>query len=416
MPKKIHKRWQQIKTLILLRPVPHTIMSWRFLLPGQSNAVKLHRKVFLHAWPTLPRIGWALIALYSTITWLCFFSWRQIYRSYRTHGKKLKEQFNISQTRQVLDLLNMTFLHSIPPNNYYLYSLFNQPREKWLDYVYPFQLSQWHSAMSAKSSAESQHLLTSKHDFAHAMEKAGLPAVRTIEFIKNGSAVKHEQIFTEHSLFLKPNTGNQRKGCFELHYLPEKIQYELHTPDIVTGKTNILEFLNQRFKGEDYIVQPLLENHPQIASLCHTNDLVTLRLVTGMIQTQPALIFALLEIPVTEKPGYVWHLPINPQTGVINHGMNTLFQEKKRQLIEEGLEGKTIPLWEEMRHIVLTAHQNIQDVPTIGWDIVCSSNGLKLLEGNTGWAIAPHQTWSSEPVLNGLLKQVYINYNQDNPV
>ena len=410
MLRQFHKRWQQLKTRVLLRPVPHTVLSWRFFLPHQDNAVKLQRKVFLNAWPTLPRPAWVLIAIYSTTTWICFFSWLQLFRAFSRHSRKLKSQWGIPRYRQFRDLLRLTFLHFIPASHYYQYSLFNQPGRIWLHYVYTFQLAQWHPVMAINASSESMRLLGYKHDFSGYMQKAGLPAIKTIAFIKKGQILTPANLFTRQSLFLKPDTGNQKKGCFELHYLANNEQYRLLTPEPLTNNSDILDFLNQQILQQDYLIQPLLSNHPDISAMFKTDSLITLRLVTGICQNQLMALFATLERPVDDKPDYVWPLVIDIQTGaILNDADKHYCRSEQRSSVVNQFAGQVIPHWQQSVDIALSAHQQLRDVPTIGWDLVICPDGIFILEGNAGWAIASHQNWVSMPLLSSILEKVYLD-------
>ena len=409
MPSLLSKRWRQLKNSVLLRPVPHTIVSWRFLLPGQDQAVKLHRKVFLRAWPTLSRPAWALIAIYSTTTWLCFFSWLQLYRAFSRHSQQLRQQQGIPRGQQLRDLLRLAFLHHIPPGNYYQYSLFNQPGRKWLHYIYTFQLAQWHSVMSVGASETSKHLLACKHDFSLHMQKVGLPAIKTIQFLSKGQALTSDQLFRQQSLFLKPDTGHQKIGCYELHYQAENEQYRLITADVLTDKNDILDFLNKQILLQDYLIQPLIRNHPDISACFNTDTLVTLRLVTGIVKHQPVILFATLELPIDGKQDTVCPLLMDVQTGGILHDAdNSYIHSELRTNLVNQFAGQVVPFWQQSIDTVFRAHQQLQDIPTIGWDIIISPEGLYILEGNSGWAVITHQRWVSQPLLDGILEKVYI--------
>jgi hypothetical protein len=129
------KKLASVYRLILMRQVPHTVVSWRFFMPGQSKAVKMHRAVFLKAWEQLPRWVWYLIFLYSQCLWIFFFSWEKTIAALRRYGGEMQRRFHISMARQGLDLLNLSLWHGIPPIFYYGYGLYRQPRARWLSFA-----------------------------------------------------------------------------------------------------------------------------------------------------------------------------------------------------------------------------------------------------------------------------------------
>ena len=125
------KKLSLFNQVILKRQVPHAMVSWRFLAPGQSLAVKMHRAVFLKAWEQLPRWAWCLIFFYSQCLWIFFYSWHKTIRALRRHAGEIQRRFHVSPARQTLDLLNLSCLQGIPPVFYYAFGLYRQPRSKW---------------------------------------------------------------------------------------------------------------------------------------------------------------------------------------------------------------------------------------------------------------------------------------------
>ena len=209
---------------------PFTMVSWRFLLPGQNRAVQLQRKVFLGAWPHLPRWQWALIGLYNWLSWVLFFAWKMSYHrlkgrrtAYRTYPCELP------LWRQVFDLLSLIIPHGIPPRYYYMYGLWRKPHSQLMQYIYSNTAENWHAVFAAGVSSETIDLLWDKHAFTKKMAEAGIATVPTLALLPRGWKVRQEQLFQGRSLFLKPQTARNSVGCMPLYYDDENGLYCLLT-------------------------------------------------------------------------------------------------------------------------------------------------------------------------------------------
>jgi len=397
-------RWQQWKEHVLLRPVPHTLVSWRFLLPFQSRAIQLHRRVFLGAWPRLPRWQWALIALYSSMTWLLFHSWQQIYFCMKNRSRDVAAEYCVPVHKQLVDLLYIALLHGIPPDDFYDYGLFNRPRKQWLEYIYPHELPQWHQVLSAGMRQKTLHLMTDKRAFAEHMNEKGIASVETCAFFARGEAVKADSIFSGRSLFFKPNTGSRGEGCFALSFDSETGQYQISDDEKVLAEEDILAEINRRIELQDYLVQPLLKNHRLVDDLYGASKLVNLRLVTGIIRGKPDALFASLLIPCVDEYNTYWWLDIDVSSGLLLRRANV--EPDELQVLMQRLGGRASPFWREAVDICLKAHSLFPDLPSIGWDVAITSSGVKLLEGNFWWGVDGHQELNG-PALHTALVDVY---------
>jgi len=396
--------WSKIKQQILFRRVPHTVTSWRFLLPGQSQAIGLHRKVFLQAWPSLPRWAWLMIFLYSAMTWLLFFSWRQIWFCMSKKRVELDKTCNISPFRQLVDLLTLALLHFIPPVFYYKYELYLKPKNQWLDYIYTHELPHWHQLLSVKGShLDSRKVLTDKKAFACRMADQEIASVNSVAYLTKNSIVKADKIFIGQSLFLKPNEGSQGRGVFELQCDEGSKTYQLlGGGEIITGRKKILTRINQLLQSENYLVQALLKNHPKIIELCDTTKLVTLRMVTAYVDQQATLLFATVEIPRADNANSWTLFAVEVTTGRLFDNCSLI-----KEANHPDLSGEIVPFWQGCVNLCLDAHTKLPDILTVGWDVVITNSGVKLLEGNINWGVETHQILTGAPALQTPLINAY---------
>lgn len=387
-------------------------MSWRFLLPGQSQSVKLHRAVLVHSWDGLPRWQWVGILVYSFCTWILFWSWQQSIQIFRRYAGETRRHFQISFMQQGVDLICLSVLHGIPPHCYYRYGLFRQPHQRWFDYVYPHELPHWHRVMGGKRDiSRAVDLLSDKNKFAERMSRAGIQAIPSISCIANGPETQWQALFIRQSLFGKPNWGSRGQGCFALIFDGQAEEYTLLTEDKKTkGKQAISEKLTIQLTATEYLIQPLLKNHPEIEDLCKTTDLVTIRVITGHNGEMAICTHAILEIPRPDNHR-LWQLfNIDCQTGYICASTPSLTVIQRDPTIAPlKLAGSKLPYWEDVMQICQQAHEHATDMLTVGWDVAITLSGAVLIEGNVIWDVAPHQMLSGAPLLSSRLLDVYLS-------
>lgn len=395
--------------LILKRRIPHTVVSWRFALPGQGQAVKMHRAVFARAWGRLPRWAWGLIFLYSQMVWICVCSWKEIIAALYRHGTETRRRFDVSLLRQAVDLFELCLLHGIPASSYYTYRLHRQPRERWLHYVYHHELPHWHTVVCGPVNlTEAVQLLSDKHAFSRTMTKVGIPTPETIVFLPCGKPIDATTIFLRRSLFCKPNTGNRGKGCFALHYDCTIDNYRVTDEPGVTGKEAVYNYVKGKAAKQDYLVQPLLGNHPGIRRIWDQPRLATIRLVTGHDGKQAVAIGAVLELPQSDESENWWMVQVECRTGaLLPHAPQHLPVHMAEQELAGELAGLVVPCWQEALDSCLHAHQSLSAVASIGWDVAITPSGAVLLEGNFNWRTDMLQRISGVPLLETELLRIY---------
>src|SRR5690606_16837555 len=108
-------------------------------------------------------------------------------------------------------------------------------------------------------------------DFSLEMSRLGLPSVATVLHLRQGSPIPQADLFQGIPLFLKPECGSRKQGCFVLQYDADSRTYRLEGDGTFTGKAEILACLTRRISRRDYLVQPLLKNHPLVEQACNTH-------------------------------------------------------------------------------------------------------------------------------------------------
>ncbi len=318
----------------------------------------------------------------------------------------LQEKTGIPRNKQFVDLLKLVFLQTTPPGFYYRYRLYRYTTLEWLNFIYTHELPNWHRVMSPDLSPKTANLLSDKAAFAQDMRKQGLPVIDGI-VIRKGSRITQGQLFQQTSLFLKPLCGSRKIGAYELEYHSSTDSYSLFVDEdnTVDSRGEIISFFQSLTEKQDYLVQPLLLNHPDMQRLSEFHSLITFRVITVWSGNKALPISAIAEFPVNDSSGYVYPLPVDLQNGTI-----LALKEKpvtiKREIEPrfEHVPGHLVVHWQELVEIAQKAHAVFPDLFSIGWDLAVTPEGVRLIEGNINWGVAPHQ-------LNGpVLMPAHISY------
>jgi hypothetical protein len=390
---RMTNRFSQIYHQIIKRKAPHAILSWRYLLPKQNHMVYLHRRVFLQAWGSYPRVVWCLIALYSFTLWYLFHSWREVFRAWKKFSPALLDQAHISRSRQALDLAMLAIFHSTPPAFYYSYHLYRYPEKKWLNFIYTHELPHWHAVLSPNISARSKHLMAHKQDFALEMAAQGLPSIPVFFEKRQDEIIPKEHLFNQQSVFIKPDCGSRKEGCYALCYRPETREYRLQGDNDVniSNQEKILSFVDSHTRSKHYLLQPLLENNALLTLHFQTNELIVMRLATSIRKGVPKIICAELQVPVESQFCVVDSFTVDIKNGSLREEGPYLMATKIPAQRLKSLSRFDVPLWLEMVSSAEKAHQSFLDIQSIGWDLAITPDGIKIIEGNLNWGVAVHQ-------------------------
>jgi hypothetical protein len=152
--------------------------------------------------------------------------------------------------------------------------------------------------------------------------------------------------------------------------------------------------LADEFSRQDCLVQPFVENHPDVARV--TNGvLAPLRVVTGLDKHGEAEFVASdIALPHgTHEAVAVVLCSIERETGRIR-GAAMPDDTPVTQHPDTGVPiiGIDLPFWQESVELVRRAHAAaFPRFPFLGWDIALTKDGPILLEANSGWGAIFHQ-------------------------
>lgn len=275
----------------------------------------------------------------------------------------------------------------ISPVDAYWFDLVNPARSPlWPNYVYSSE-RHWNLAASevilgSRSAAkEAIAFVQDKWATNHLLRSLGIAVPDTVSLPAERVIASHDLLKWFDSwgdLYAKPRAGSGGRGALLIEQSPSSEDVRINgTPTAIETATSRL---NQLMLGTDYLIQPKLRtpNHLNAA------DVVTVRVVTRLINDTPHVFSSVLEWPSRFGP---------------NHEIFALSQEG---LVEDPV----IPLWipgydvtrssrpiteiadlPDIERAALSAHERLGGVFAVAWDIALSEEGPLFLEGNCGFGL-----------------------------
>lgn len=386
------RAFEYLRREIVKRKLPHGLVHWRYFLPGQSQTIRIHRKLWLRSIPKLPRPLWLCIEAALWLRWVLWGAWRQSFICVSRWGKAVNEEEGIPVLHQTIVALRLSIGYCLKPFWIYQFHLYRDPRRVW-EYVYDHEIQAFHRLRGRKlgEKKESLELLQDKFDLSEKLREMRLPVAQILALVPKGERFEFSK-WPNQKLFCKTRRGSRAEGAF-----------------VVEKEGEFFSFSDGKLPPEkdDYLVQPCYGNHPLLTGLTPSDEAITVRLISE----NESLYFAWLEIPVCkrnqgERQVYAI-LPIDLVTGEVLHypegGLlpeeNMIYQE-----VYDKLDGLRIPFWRELVSCASEGQKLFPDVYAIAWDFIVTEKGPVLLEGNSGWGATDEQI-----LLGGLL-------NPNNPL
>jgi hypothetical protein len=192
---------------------------------------------------------------------------------------------------------------------------------------------------------------------------------------------------SEGDLILKPRAGSGGYGIRALSWHDGKILVNRK----VKSESDLRLLLS---KLNNYIITEFIEQHDYAAAL-YPKTANTIRIVTmwDMDKGEPFVAFAVHRIgsnasyPVDNfsKGGFSAFIDISKgQLGqmVTFPEFGRLIWHKTHPDTDSRIEGIKIPLWNEILDFILVIAKKLDLLPYIGWDVIVTKEGFKIIEAN----------------------------------
>ncbi|MGH7075146.1 MAG: sugar-transfer associated ATP-grasp domain-containing protein [Stellaceae bacterium] len=291
--------------------------------------------------------------------------------------------------RQFVDMYRLALRYSIPPLEYVLYH-FEEParRRDMHQYVYWNDLPGL-AALNARRGADNRDV-QDKDRFAEICATHGFPHVPTLAVFDNGRQTYPAAPFVPEAPVLWTKSLRLKGGAGGAKWIKDADVYRDKDGHAIRAGN-----LGDAFRKEDCLVQPFIDNHPDIARVSN-GALASLRIVTGMNEAGATeFVTAMLGLP---------HGPRTTSIAAICCSID-LAKGRIRQAELHGGEpiadhpdtgapivGIVLPFWRESIDLVCRAHAAaFPRFAFLGWDVALTMDGPILLETNSGWGALFHQ-------------------------
>lgn len=313
--------------------------------------------------------------------------------------------------RQFADMLRLGLIHEVDPRTYYLMELYRPARAGLIDAVMTRAetknglITHLHAAAGRPGAASE---MTDKVVFGAVCAANAVPTAPILAIAENGAvaALAEPEAFDRH-LFAKDRAGRGGKHATRISR-EGPFLYTL-CGETIFGLGALVERLAERSHDGAFIVQPALENHPEIASLA-TTSLIVFRVVTCLDAfDEPQATHGVLRIIAKFEPGWPrkpdseWGMDIDVATGRLGRltgdkAYACWVWRDSHPITGERVEGRVISGWPAIAAAACAAHRAFRGRALVGWDVAWTPDGPVILEGNSNMDVAFIQRCARTPI------------------
>lgn len=329
------------------------------------------------------------------ILWLAYAAREVVLKHLRYRGLERRDLSAPGAWRRLVRTAVAFFGDNICPEEFYRFRLYRA--ENWArrrSFFLPWQTHPLFLAFDA-AQAEAVALASDKLVFWQRCRAAGLPAVPVLAAARAGRLVEPTggaPVLPPADLVLKPIADYGGHGIEFLFHRAGSGRW--HDGERELDARAVLARLCERAGAGGMLLQPRVANHP-VTEAVSNGFLVTLRLITARWPGgTPRVFAACCRMPSAD--GRVANLSGHPVLAAIGLADGRLAAAEHPAAGEaplechpdsgERIEGRILPDWDATCRMVSAAHAEFGDFPTVGWDVVLTPEGPRLLEFNTLWA------------------------------
>ena len=319
--------------------------------------------------------------------------------------------------RQLGEQLALALCISMVPYWYYMFETYEGHRRKTA-HLY---LQRYETKGYAYGLLQPRHDdgMQDKAGFWRRCHEAGVAAVPVLFELRGGEVIVPEggrpPASLNEDLFVKPRIGRGGRNA-------ERWDHDGHgawknRTAGTLGMEELLRHLAGLSAKRDYIVQPRVANHADVADV-NNGALATVRIVTcrneagGFEATDAAFRMAIGKNSTVDN----FHAggiaaAVDMQTGRLGPASNMGLKPGvgwRTDHPDTGapIEGRILPLWPEVIDLALRAHEAFPDRVVVGWDIGILADGPAVVEGNIKPDLDIHQRVTRAPMGNERLAKL----------
>lgn len=331
---------------------------------------------------------------------------RDIIMTWQRMHAGCKQGYGVGQIRQLRELFIATFRHNHPAKLYYATRLFRLERRRWNSVFSHGELT---LLLSRFENRKPELRLWTKRGWADFCRAHNLPSppVAALAGPAGIQVLEAAALAPGHDLFAKPDVDYSSRGAVLLEWdRTANGWYAVGAKSGFVGAKALPGFLTELARTTQFVVQPRLRNAPDLADLA-SRALVNVRVVTlHHPDNTVSILMAALRLPPGDQPtsdvlGSTFSVAIDPETGIMHEAECARLQlgsSPRHPFNGAPLRGRKIADWARMRQMALDAHAKIPFMPTIGWDLVATADGVFILEANAVWNAYLGQQWGRSPL------------------
>jgi glutathione synthase/RimK-type ligase-like ATP-grasp enzyme len=160
-----------------------------------------------------------------------------------------------------------------------------------------------------------------------------------------------------------------------------------------------IDELHVDMQRDQYLVQPFLRSHPDLAGLSSGPALGTIRVLAFSDQGKCRIIYAVMRIPAAGNvhdnfsAGASGNLiaAVHPSTGKLSrawgrkHGSSSRLLDSfaRNPVTGTSIEGVQVPMWQEVHAVLSRATTAFSQLPCLGWDLAITGQSVIVIEANS---------------------------------
>jgi hypothetical protein len=305
------------------------------------------------------------------------------------HGPTIRERTGKGLARQASEQLAMAWWSSIPPKTYYRFRLYMpDERARAGDYLHRFETKKSLYKFLA-GDGDGRQRLQDKVAFAEHCRRHGLRSVPVLMQFRDGRALPVEaDSLPPRDLVEKPSRGRGGRGVVRWRHRGGD-RYE-SSGGAVLDRDALLRRLCEASRRHPRLVQPRLENHPDLADL-RRDVLTTVRMITctneageGEVTNASFRIGGADPVVDNMHRGGI-AAAVDLRSGRLGPAIGihpTCHWLMKHAVTGAAIAGRLLPWWREAVELACRAHRAFAGCVVVGWDVALLEDGPCLVEGN----------------------------------
>ncbi|MDQ7248144.1 sugar-transfer associated ATP-grasp domain-containing protein [Dongia sedimenti] len=316
--------------------------------------------------------------------------------------------------RQIAEQVWLAFAYRIVPRYYYIFELHRpELRRRAAEYLTRAECkSGVYRALKQRGDRSKFVRINDKLSFSSFFGRNGLKVVPVLAAFRAGLRVGNVgdgKLPEGQDLFVKKIEG--RGGIGAEVWLAQPHGGYRSSRGAESRAEELVAHVLELSKAGDYLIQPRLSNHPEIADLT-PGALSTVRLLTILNeQGEPEAVNAAFRMAISKaSPVDNFHAggiaaPVDLATGTLGAatglGLGGDFHwYETHPLTGARIRDRRLPQWEAAVALAIAAHRLVAPRVMVGWDIGFLPDGPCLIEGNTGPDADIHQRVELRPIGN----------------